>query len=209
MADVKPVTASTFAPLRGAKRWEFLERARTIRFATANELKWHLREDHVLDADLPVWIPLPTLSEVQVALQEAVAEVTQLEGYELKRIMRTGTIWTAAAVIAPGLVLGPLLAAGWRPSELPVFAAGLFWLGTVVAALKRLAAELAPGVETHAAVALAPEGAGGRDIDVVRLALQQVAPVVTLYVNDYNAPALAAYRRVGFTQVGTFASILF
>ncbi|HEY9350760.1 MAG TPA: GNAT family N-acetyltransferase [Acidothermales bacterium] len=44
---------------------------------------------------------------------------------------------------------------------------------------------------------------------VVRLALQQVAPVVTLYVNDYNAPALAAYRRVGFTQVGTFASILF
>ena len=44
---------------------------------------------------------------------------------------------------------------------------------------------------------------------VVRLALQQVAPVVTLYVNDYNAPAMAAYRRVGFTQVGTFASILF
>ena len=37
MADVKPVTASTFAPLRGAKRWEFLERAKTIRFATANE----------------------------------------------------------------------------------------------------------------------------------------------------------------------------
>lgn len=53
---------------------------------------------------------------------------------ETQRIMRTGTIWTAAAVIAPGLVLGPLLAAGWRPSELPVFAAGLFWLGTVVAA---------------------------------------------------------------------------
>jgi AMP nucleosidase len=54
----------------------------------------YLREDHVLDADLPVWIPLPTLSEVQVALQEAVAEVTQLEGYELKRIMRTGTVAT-------------------------------------------------------------------------------------------------------------------
>ncbi|RII98522.1 winged helix family transcriptional regulator, partial [Clavibacter michiganensis subsp. insidiosus] len=40
-----------------------------------------------------------------------------------------------------------------------------------------LAAELAPGVETHAAVALAPEGAGGRDIDVVRLALQDPAAV--------------------------------
>ncbi|MFL6099978.1 MAG: GNAT family N-acetyltransferase [Actinomycetales bacterium] len=36
-----------------------------------------------------------------------------------------------------------------------------------------------------------------------------VAPVVSLYVNAYNAPALAAYRRVGFHQVGTFATVLF
>ena len=43
---------------------------------------------------------------------------------------------------------------------------------------------------------------------VVRAALQ-LAPVVTLYVNDFNAPARAAYRRVGFTQVGTFMSVLF
>jgi AMP nucleosidase len=54
----------------------------------------YLREDHVLDADLPVWVPIPALAEVQIALQEAVAEVTGLEGYELKRIMRTGTVAT-------------------------------------------------------------------------------------------------------------------
>lgn len=54
----------------------------------------YLREDHVLDDDLPVWVPIPALAEVQVALQEAVAEVTKLEGYELKRIMRTGTVAT-------------------------------------------------------------------------------------------------------------------
>jgi AMP nucleosidase len=54
----------------------------------------YLREDHVLDDDLPVWVPIPALAEVQIALQEAVAEVTQLEGYELKRIMRTGTVAT-------------------------------------------------------------------------------------------------------------------
>ncbi|WP_374301945.1 AMP nucleosidase [Paracoccus sp. (in: a-proteobacteria)] len=54
----------------------------------------YLREDHVLDDDLPVWVPIPPLAEVQVALQEAVAEVTRLEGYELKRIMRTGTVAT-------------------------------------------------------------------------------------------------------------------
>ncbi|MGL4309754.1 MAG: AMP nucleosidase [Paracoccaceae bacterium] len=54
----------------------------------------YLREDHVLDADLPVWVPIPALAEIQVALEDAVEEVTQLEGYDLKRIMRTGTVAT-------------------------------------------------------------------------------------------------------------------
>jgi AMP nucleosidase len=54
----------------------------------------YVREDHVLDADLPVWIPIPPLAEVQVALEDAVEEVTGLEGYELKKIMRTGTVAT-------------------------------------------------------------------------------------------------------------------
>ncbi|PSJ61312.1 AMP nucleosidase [Pseudaminobacter soli (ex Li et al. 2025)] len=54
----------------------------------------YVREDHVLDDDLPVWIPIPPLAEIQVALQEAVAEVTGLSGYDLKRIMRTGTVAT-------------------------------------------------------------------------------------------------------------------
>jgi predicted GNAT family acetyltransferase len=44
---------------------------------------------------------------------------------------------------------------------------------------------------------------------VVELTRRQVAPVVSLYVNSFNAPALATYRRVGFEQVGTFATILF
>jgi len=54
----------------------------------------YLREDHVLDDDLPLWVPIPALAEIQIALQQAVAEVTQLQGYELKRIMRTGTVAT-------------------------------------------------------------------------------------------------------------------
>ena len=44
---------------------------------------------------------------------------------------------------------------------------------------------------------------------VVRACLAEIAPVVSLYVNDFNAPALAAYRRVGFQQLGTFATVLF
>ena len=54
----------------------------------------YLRDDRVLDDDLPVWVPVPALAEIQIALQEAVAEVTSYEGYELKRIMRTGTVAT-------------------------------------------------------------------------------------------------------------------
>jgi len=54
----------------------------------------YLREDHVLDDDLPLWVPIPALAEIQIALEDAVEEVTQLEGYELKRIMRTGTVAT-------------------------------------------------------------------------------------------------------------------
>jgi AMP nucleosidase len=54
----------------------------------------YMREDHVLDDDLPVWVPIPALSEVQIALEAAVAEVTGYDGYDLKRIMRTGTVAT-------------------------------------------------------------------------------------------------------------------
>lgn len=44
---------------------------------------------------------------------------------------------------------------------------------------------------------------------VVRKVLADIAPVVSLYVNDFNAPALAAYRHVGFEQVDEFATVLF
>src|SRR5690606_14085402 len=52
----------------------------------------YMREDHVLDDDLPVWVPIPALAEIQVALEQAVARVTGFTGYDLKRIMRTGTV---------------------------------------------------------------------------------------------------------------------
>jgi uncharacterized protein len=44
---------------------------------------------------------------------------------------------------------------------------------------------------------------------VVAIARRALAPVVCLHVNDFNAPARAAYERVGFRQVGTFVTILF
>lgn len=44
---------------------------------------------------------------------------------------------------------------------------------------------------------------------VVELARREVAPVVSLYVNDFNTAARRAYLRVGFTEVGRFTSVLF
>jgi hypothetical protein len=44
---------------------------------------------------------------------------------------------------------------------------------------------------------------------VVEQALGRVAPIISLYVNDFNAPARAVYRKVGFTEVATMMSVLF
>ena len=44
---------------------------------------------------------------------------------------------------------------------------------------------------------------------VVELARARVAPVVSLYVNDFNVAARRSYEKVGFRAAGTFASILF
>lgn len=54
----------------------------------------YVRDDNVLDDAVPIWVPIPALSEVQVALEKSVSEVTGLKDYDLKKIMRTGTVAT-------------------------------------------------------------------------------------------------------------------
>ena len=44
---------------------------------------------------------------------------------------------------------------------------------------------------------------------VVEQVQQHIAPVVSLYVNDWNTPARRAYERVGFTQSATFSTVMF
>ena len=52
----------------------------------------YVREDHVMDQDLPSWIPVPPIAEVQVALQEAVKSISCDE--HVKNRVRTGTVVT-------------------------------------------------------------------------------------------------------------------
>lgn len=54
----------------------------------------YVRDDHVLDADLPTWVPVPPIAEVQVAMQEATALVTGLHDSAIKTRLRTGTVMT-------------------------------------------------------------------------------------------------------------------
>ena len=52
----------------------------------------YVRDDHVLDEDLPLWVPVPPLAEIQIALQTAVADVLGVSAENLKQVMRTGTV---------------------------------------------------------------------------------------------------------------------
>lgn len=54
------------------------------------------------------------------------------------------------------------------------------------------------------------QGVGTRGMaSVVRFALAEIAPVVSLYVNAHNTGARTAYQRVGFRQTETFSTIMF
>jgi hypothetical protein len=53
---------------------------------------------------------------------------------ETERIIRSGTIWVAAVAVTAALLLGPSVAAGWRPADLPAPEQLVWWLGTAVAA---------------------------------------------------------------------------
>ena len=56
----------------------------------------YMRDDNILDDAVPPWVPIPALSEVQVALERAVSEVTGMKDYDMKTVMRTGTVATVS-----------------------------------------------------------------------------------------------------------------
>ena len=54
----------------------------------------YVREDGALDDDLPLWVPIPALAEIQISLHDAFSHVTGLYGTDVKNCIRTGTVYT-------------------------------------------------------------------------------------------------------------------
>ena len=52
----------------------------------------YVRADSVLDDDLPPWVPIPSIAEVQQAIQQAIQKITK--NPNLKSHVRTGTVFT-------------------------------------------------------------------------------------------------------------------
>ncbi len=53
---------------------------------------------------------------------------------ETERIIRSGTIWLAAVILTAAVLLGPSIAAGWRPADLPAPLGAAWWIGALAAA---------------------------------------------------------------------------
>lgn len=56
----------------------------------------YVRDDNVLDQDIPLWVPIPALAEIQISLERAVSQITGLKELEMKQVMRTGTVATVS-----------------------------------------------------------------------------------------------------------------
>ncbi|WP_194396483.1 winged helix-turn-helix domain-containing protein [Microbacterium atlanticum] len=103
----------------------------------------------------------------------------------LRAVDRTARIEPPAAAPEPAQPAPRALPAGSAPRGFALYvgideakaAASGVNLGVLVDALRRTLADLAPSAETYATVALAPVGSGGRDVDVVRLALQEPSAI--------------------------------
>jgi len=71
--------------------------------------------------------------ETRPATRDEAIVHLESEAEEIRRTLFSGTVWFAAAIIAAGIPLAGLLSAGWRPSDLPVTAEVIWWLGAALA----------------------------------------------------------------------------
>lgn len=70
-------------------------------------------------------------------IESTTAVTSDLESAEAEtqRIIHSATIWLAALAVTAALLLGPAVAAGWRPADLPLEDQPVWWGGVVIAAV--------------------------------------------------------------------------
>jgi RimJ/RimL family protein N-acetyltransferase len=148
---------------------------------------------------------------------------SHLRPYERRTVVRQAAIsdWTTVADGSAEMVRQELEYDPRRGS--PEFAAGirqmierkLWWVGSVDG---RLCFFCNIGPWSDRTMQLqgiwTPPPMRGRGLATASLAaicdrLLDVSPTLSLYVNDFNADAIALYRRVGFEHVGDFQTVLF
>jgi hypothetical protein len=75
--------------------------------------------------------PASTYPSAPDAITGAVDD--ESDSAELRRTLYSGTVWFAATIVAAGVPLSGLLAAGWRPADLPLLAGLVWWFGAAIA----------------------------------------------------------------------------
>jgi predicted GNAT family acetyltransferase len=105
--------------------------------------------------------------------------------------------------------------AGFTASVRRAIEHGLWWVWVAGGAL-RFQCNVGPRTEATAQIQGVWTPPDQRGHGYAALALTAIArrllkteATLSLYVNDFNAPAIALYERVGFTRVGTLATYLF
>lgn len=121
----------------------------------------------------------------------------------------------SAAMIASELETQPRRDADFDAAIRTMIRLGLWWVGESegrlcffcnVGAWSPQTAQL-QGIWTPPA--LRGRGLATAALAAICRALLNVVPTLSLYVNDFNAPAIALYRRLGFREVGELQTILF
>lgn len=178
-----------------AAMWEPISR----HWAAPREIRWsqpHLEIARDPDVAPDPLVRLTTRGDLDALHPARVAMYLEEVGVSPNDGIASGDLYHAQTL--------QLIARGW---SLARFEAGRVVFKAEVACVTPYAAQVqgvwvppdrrGEGLATHGMAA------------VVQAVRRDIAPVVSLYVNDWNGPARAAYAKVGFEQTATFSTIMF
>lgn len=176
--------------------WEVLE----PRWARPREVRLrqpHLEIDHVPDVAPATDVRLTNPGDLEVLYPACVAMYTEEVGVSPENDAGGGDLYRAR--------VQQLIGRGWSMASFD--GAGVVFKAEI-ACVTPYAAQV-QGVWVRPDRRGQGLAASGMAAVVAHVLGSGMAPVVSLYVNEWNTPARAAYARVGFEQTATFATLMF